>query len=100
MMIYIDDDFRCHVTNPDGAYTAVETKFFDGKCPAYIEGFRFVPVGETWTRSDGEVFTGEMTAAWQDWREMDKAQRDYERELLAEYEAALSEIEAALGVSG
>ena len=63
MRIYIDDDFRCHVTNPDGVYTAVETGFFDGKCDAYIEGCRFVPAGKSWTRSDGEVFTGEMAAA-------------------------------------
>jgi hypothetical protein len=38
---------------------AVETNAFDGKCPAYIEGCRFVPFGETWIRSDGEVFEGE-----------------------------------------
>ena len=31
---------------------------------------------------------------------LDAAQRDYEREQLAAYEQALSEIEAALGVSG
>ena len=31
MTIYIDTDFKCHATNPDGAYTAVETDFFNGK---------------------------------------------------------------------
>ena len=94
MRIYIDSDFKCHVTNPDGVYTAVETDVFDGKCDAYIEGYRFIPAGENWTRSDGEVFTGEMAAAWKDWRELDKAQRDYEREQLADALAAL----AILGV--
>ena len=95
MRIYIDSDYKCHVTNPDGVYTAVETDVFDGKCDAYIEGYRFVPAGETWTRSDGEVFTGEMAAAWKDWRELDAAQRDYEREQLADALAAL----AILGVN-
>ena len=99
MTIYIDSDFKCHAAN-DGAYTAVETDFFDGKCDAYMEGYRFVPAGAVWTRSDGAVFHGEMIAPWKDWRELDEAQRHFEREMLAEYEAALSEIEAALGVSG
>ena len=100
MKVYIDSEYRCHTTNPDGTYTALETDFFDGKCAAYIEGYRFVPAGETWTRPDGVVFRGEMIAPWKDWRELDEAQRDYEREQLAAYEQALSEIEAALGVSG
>ena len=100
MKVYIDSEYRCHTTNPDGTYTALETDFFDGKCAAYIEGYRFVPAGETWTRPDGVVFRGEMIAPWKDWRELDKAQRDYEREQLAAYEQALSEIESALGVSG
>ena len=100
MKIYIDSDFKCHTTNPDGMYTAVETDFFDGKCDAYIEGYRFVPAGAMWTRPDGVVFAGEMISPWKDWRALDATQRAYERQLLAEYEQALSEIEAALGVSG
>ena len=88
--IYIDSEFKCHVSN-DGTMTAVETDFFDGKCDAFIEGYRYVPDGETWTRSDGEVFHGEMVAPWKDFAELDNAQREYERQLLAEYEAALAE---------
>ena len=99
MTIYIDNDYKCHVSDPDGTMTAVETDFFDGKCAAYIEGYRFVPAGESWTRQDGVIFTGEMIAPWKDWRELDAAQRDYERELLVQYEQALSEIEEALGVT-
>ena len=86
--------------------TAVETDYFDGKCPAYIEGYRFVPEGETWVRADGVVFQGEMVSPWKPWQELDAAQRAYEQEQLeslsaqnAEYEAALAEIEAALGVT-
>ena len=100
MTIYIDSDFKCHASNPDGAYTAVETDAFDGKCDTYIEGYRFVPAGSVWTRPDGVVFPGEMVAPWKPWQELDAAQMDYEREQLAAYEQALSEIEADLGVSG
>ena len=105
MMIYIDSEFKCH-TSDDGTMTAVKTDVFDGKCDAYIEGYRFIPSGQTWTRADGVVFTGEMIAPWKPWAELDAAQREYEREQYqalaaqnAEYEAALSEIEAALGVT-
>lgn len=87
--IYIDSDFKCHVAN-DGTMTAVETDFFDGKCDAFIEGYRFVPNGETWTRSDGEVFNGEMIAPWKSYDELDAAQREYEKERLADMENALA----------
>lgn len=98
MKIYIDSDFKCHVAD-DGTMTAVETDFFDGKCQTYIKGYRFIPAGESWTREDGVTFTGEMIAPWKPWRELDAAQRAYEQQLIAEYEQALSEIEAALGVT-
>lgn len=98
MILYVDSDFKCR-TGDDGNCVPVETDFFDGKCDAYIEGFRFVPEGQSWTREDGTVFRGEMAAPWRPWQELDEAQREYERELLRQYEQALSEIEAALGVS-
>lgn len=104
MKIYIDSDYKCHATPADGL-TAVETDFFDGKAPGYIEGYRFVPAGESWTREDGAVFSGEMAAPVTDWEALDKIQRVYERAQIPaltaqndEYEAALSEIEEALGV--
>ena len=87
MTIYIDTDFKCHTSNPDGAYTAVETDFFDGKCQAYIEGYCFVPTGETWVRKDGTEFSGEMIAPWKPWEDLDDAQRDYERQQLEEANA-------------
>lgn len=98
MTIYIDNDYKCHVTD-DGTMTAVETDYFNGKCDAYIEGYRYVPEGQTWTREDGVEFGGVMIAPWVDLRILEDAQRAYEQTQLADYEAALSEIEAALGVN-
>lgn len=86
--IYIDSDFKCRTVGDD-ALAAVETDFFDGKCDALVEGYLFVPAGQSWTRSDGTVFRGEMIAPWKPWQELDAAQRVYERGLLAEYEEAL-----------
>ena len=86
--IYIDSDFKCHVNN-DGTMKAIETDMFNGKCITFIEGHRFVPSGESWIRSDGAVFRGEMLSAWKPYSELDSAQREYERQLLAEYAEAL-----------
>ncbi len=61
MTIYLDSEFRCHLTN-DGTMTAVETDAFDGEERAYIEGYRYVPEGQTWTRADGVQFKGTMSA--------------------------------------
>lgn len=66
MTIYIDSYYKCH-TSPGDGLTAVETNAFDGKCSRVIEGYRFVPAGETWTREDGQVFHGEMVAPWRDY---------------------------------
>lgn len=98
MTIYFDLEYKCHIAD-DGTMTAVDTDAFDGKCDAYIEGYRFVPSGETWTREDGVEFEGEMIAPWKDYNELDATQREYERQQLAQYESALSEIETALGVN-
>lgn len=87
--IYIDSEFKCHVSD-DGTMRSVETNVFDGKCDAFIEGYRFIPVGESWTRSDGVTFTGEMVAPWMDYAELDAAQREYERQQMADMENALS----------
>ena len=97
MKIYIDSEFKCHVSPGEGL-TAVETDFFDGKAPGFIEGYRFVPDGQSWTREDGAVFAGEMVSPWKPWAELDSIQRAYEREQAAALEAALTEIEEALGV--
>lgn len=87
--IYIDSEFKCHIFD-DGTMTAVETDFFDGKCDAFVEGYRFVPSGESWTRSDGVVFHGEMIAPWKPYQELDAAQRNYERQQMADMENALA----------
>ena len=89
-MIYIDNEFRCHAANPDGTFREIETDFFDGACDTFIEGYRFIPSGERWTREDGVVFNGEMVAPWKQYSELDNAQRDYERARLAEYAEALN----------
>ena len=97
MTIYIDSDYKCYVSASDGR-RAIEVNDFNGKCPEWIESYRFVPEGETWTREDGEVFTN-MAAPWKDLSEAYVAQAAYVTAQNTQYEAALTEIEAALGVT-
>lgn len=98
MTIYIDSDYKCHVSAAEGR-RVIETDAFNCKCQEWIESFRFVPAGETWTREDGEVFNGEMVTPWKDLGNAYAAQAAYVTAQNAQYEAALTEIEAALGVT-
>ena len=79
MTIYIGRDFKCYTESAAGR-TAVETDAFAGKCRQYIEGYRFVPSGESWTREDGQVFRGEMIAPWRDYAVLAEFQALYEEE--------------------
>lgn len=91
MKIYIDYDFKCH-TEDGGTMREFEVPFFDGKSKIFVEGFRFVPQGETWTREDGTEFHGEMIAPWKDYSLLEMAQSAYEdgqNNILTEVEGAL-----------
>ncbi len=83
MKIYIDADCRCHASPAEGL-REFDVPFFEGKCPAFIDGYRYVPAGETWQRADGEVFTGEMIAPGVDSRILEAYQRQYEDMLSGE----------------
>lgn len=78
MTIYLDNEFKCHIDN-DGSMIAADVEFFDGKCREFIEGYRHIPVGMTWTRQDGVAFRGEMTAPWKDYSLLEAAQKMYEQ---------------------
>lgn len=94
MKIFIDDDFQCHVTHSGRAMKELETDYFDGKCAEYIEGYRYVPAGDTWTRADGVVFSGEMICPAADFRVLEAAQREFEH---AQYLDAMAALEAIYG---
>ena len=92
--IYIDSEFRCHVTN-DGTWSVIETDFFDGKCDAFVAGYRYVPENESWEREDGSVFEGEMITPWSDCEELSEHQEQYEQvclELAKNYEMGVNSI--------
>lgn len=96
MNIYLDSDFRCHLTD-GGGMRMIETDAFEGKCEAYIEGYRFIPAGESWTRSDGAVFHGEMVAPAESSAALDRAQAQHEADMAAS--ADMAEALKILGVS-
>lgn len=74
MKVYIDYDYKCHLTN-DGTMQEVESEFFDNRCKEFIEGYRFVPEGQTWTRADGAKFIGEMITPWRRYDILETAQQ-------------------------
>ena len=99
MKIYIDSEYCCHSTNPDGFYRELilsesAKAFFDNKCITFIEGYRLIPSDETWIREDGIDFTGEMIAPWKPYDELDAAQREYEKQLLSEKDNIIAELDA------
>ena len=99
MTIYIDNDYKCYVSAAEGR-KAIETDAINGKCAEWIESFRFVPAGETWTRGDGEVFTGEMLAPWKDLGNAYAAQTAYLEQQLTASQAQAADMQAALNVLG
>ena len=94
MTIYIDSDCKCSTVSSEGR-REFDAEFFDGKCSAFIEGYRYVPPGETWTRADGVTFPGEMISPWKDYSILEAAQAAYEQ---AQSENA--DMQAALEVLG
>jgi len=78
MTIYLDADFCCYSKENEKTVQSIETDFFNGKCNTFIEGYRFVPYGQTWVRNDGEIFNGEMVAPHKDFSILDYAQKLYE----------------------
>lgn len=78
MKIYIDSEFCCHAASGDGL-REVESSFFDDKCLEFIEGYRYIPEGETWTRGDGATFTGEMVAPIRDYAILSNIQSAVDR---------------------
>ena len=77
MKIYLDNEYKCHLEN-DGTRMEVESDFFNNKCQAFIEGYRYVPAGHVWTRNDGVKFSGEMISPWKNYSELAQAQALYE----------------------
>lgn len=77
--IYLNKDFQCSVTEKTDTVQTVETAVFDGKCNAFIEGYRFIPAGQQWTRKDGVVFEGEMISPFKDSTQLEMVQKLYEQ---------------------
>ena len=79
MKIYVDPDFKCHTTNPDGTLREVEHEFFDNKCQTFIEGYCY---------DDSKGYVAIYPC--KDMSELDAAQREYEEQKLADAENALA----------
>lgn len=77
--IYLNKEFQCFTRQTEDTVLSIETAYFDGKCNAYIEGYRFIPTGCHWTREDGAVFYGEMISPFKDSTYLEMVQSVYEQ---------------------
>lgn len=82
MTIYIDSDYKCHAAD-SGGLRPVETDFFEGKCPGFIEGYRFIPAGESWTSPGGTTFWGPAASPWKNYQLLAAIQQGYEESMAA-----------------
>lgn len=80
-IIYVDIDYKCHATNPDGVFREVETDFFSGKCQEFIEGYCYDD-----SKGYAQIYPGNP------YSELEKAQREYERALIADMRNALNKL--------
>lgn len=93
--LYIDSDFKLHTTNAEGR-TSIETDAFDGMSDFIIECYIFIPKGKSYTKPNGIKVHGEFIQPFVSEKELDAAQREFERAQLAEYKKELAELDAAL----
>lgn len=80
MFVYVDSDYKCHVTHADGL-REFDVPFFDGKCAGFIEGYRYIPEDETWTNPQGVKCSG--ISPWRDLALLEEFQAQYEAQLAA-----------------
>ena len=95
MKVYIDSEFKCHVSPGEGL-TEVEVSFFDNKCNEFVEGYRYIPSGSVWTRDDGVEFAGEMVSPWKDYNELAMAQLAYLTVRYSKAQSDIAELDSAL----
>lgn len=85
-MVYIDKNtFRCYPTQ-DAEETRIpdEEPLFNGKCQEFIEGYCCIPDGYSLTLPDGTANPGRQVFPWKPLPELEAAQREYERAMLAQ----------------
>jgi hypothetical protein len=95
MYLYLDGQCMAHARQDEqSARTPWEDRsgVFAGKCDAFIEGFRIVPEGQTWTREDGAAFSGLMIAPAADPKELLAAQTEADGETIAALDAMVVEL--------
>ena len=85
--IYIDPVTFHAQRKVDEALIPYETSFFFGKCDEFVMGHIVVP-----SDYDATIFNvacrGEVITPWKPLDELETAQREYERQQLADYKAA------------
>lgn len=91
MTIYIDADYKAY-TEPEDGRSAVETSVFDSMPAPVIGCHRYIPEGKTWISQEGLEIHGEFIQMCVTEKELDDAQREYERQQLMDANAQNAEL--------
>lgn len=94
-MVYLDENYMVHAEQDENTTRMPwpdNGGFFMGKCPAFIEGYRVVPEGETWAREDGAVFHGLMVSPAVDPKELQIAQAEVDKQTIADLDATVVDL--------
>lgn len=84
MIVYIDDNFICHLEN-DGTRTQYDVPFFDDKAPLFIENHRYIPSGQVYIRDDLVAFQGESIFPLINSNQLEIIQLEYEKQELLNF---------------
>ena len=63
-----------------------------------VECYRFVPIGKSYTKTDGKIVHGEFIQPFVSEKELDRAQWQYEKQLLEQYKTLSEEYAEALKI--
>lgn len=105
MKIYLDKNFCCYVEESSFTVQSADVSYFDNKCKAFIEGYRYIPEGQFWTRPDGIILQGEMITPYKDFAILESVQKLYEEStiiqadidsMLVDYEYRLTLLELGI----
>ena len=94
-MIYLDAQFQAYAEQDEETTRTPwddADGFFAGKCDVFIEGYRVIPEGETWTRADGVIFTGPMISPIVNPIILQSVQATADDETIAALDAAVVEL--------
>lgn len=91
MRIFVDGQFHVHTEAAEGT-SPIDTDVFEGMPEPVVCCYRFVPEGKTCQKPNGDTVYGPFVQPFVTEKELERVWRDYERKLIAQYEALINQL--------